>query len=188
MGWRYQYMPYGVSDSDGHLTFYRNYDVVWGSLAEEWGFSTTLHGAAVQDQEVLVNIIDLSKWLDEHILKQDIPEKNDFNVGPPLIVMKMDIEGSEYAVLEHMIDTGTAYTRVNYIFGEWHPVSQVIKGHNYSTPEELEVLRASLLGYWKMAVQVLCNLTMRSTFTMGWSIQYLDSSWFEQHGEILARL
>ena len=136
-------MPYGVSDSDGHLTFYRNYDVVWGSLAEEWGFSTTLHGAAVQDQEVLVNIIDLSKWLEEHILKRDIPEKNDFNVGPPLIVMKMDIEGSEYAVLEHMIDTGTAY-RVNYIFGEWHPVSQVIKGHNYSTPEELEVLRTSL--------------------------------------------
>jgi hypothetical protein len=143
MGWRYHYMPFGVSDRDGQLTFYRNYDVIWGALAEEWGFSTTLHGAAVQDQEVLVKIIDISKWLDDHILKRDIPEKNEFNVGPPLIVMKMDIEGSEYAVLAHMIDTGTAY-RVNYIFGEWHPVSQVIKGQNYSTPEELQVLQTSL--------------------------------------------
>jgi hypothetical protein len=143
MGWRYHYMPFGVSDGDGQLTFYRNYDVIWGALAEEWGFSTKLQGAAVKDQEVLVNVIDFSQWLDHHVLKRDIPEKNEFNLGPPLIVMKMDIEGSEYAVLEHMIDTGTAY-RVNYIFGEWHPVPQLIKGQNYSTPEELGGLSLSL--------------------------------------------
>ena len=42
-----------------------------------------------------------------------------------LLQTKMDIEGSDFAVLGHMIDTETA-NMVNYFFGEWHPVPQFI--------------------------------------------------------------
>jgi FkbM family methyltransferase len=149
MGWRYHYLPVGVSNANGKLTFYRNYDVKDGGLSEEWGFGTLLSGAPNKDQEVLVDIVDFSEWLERHVLDREVPPKNSYNLGPPVVAIKMDIEGSEFATLDHMVDTGTAY-KVNVILGEWHPwVPQQIRGVKYTTRQDLQLLSsmiASRLG------------------------------------------
>jgi len=58
-------------------------------------------------EDVEVESIDLSKWITENFSKNDI------------IVLKMDIEGAEYAVLPKLIEDGTA-SYINRAFIEWH--------------------------------------------------------------------
>lgn len=53
-----------------------------------------------------VTCIDFSKWLSELI-------------KPELVIVKMDIEGAEYKVLQKMIDDGTDKL-VDKLFVEWH--------------------------------------------------------------------
>lgn len=118
MGWRYKYLPLAVGTFNGTMNFYRNSDLS-GATAEQVGFGSKRRGKPDKDQEIVVDIVDLSLWLVQNIFSRDIPERNMFNLGPPLVVMKMDIEGSEYSVLDHLIMCGT-HKKLDHIFGEWH--------------------------------------------------------------------
>lgn len=116
-------MPYGVSDRDGNLTFYHNSLSDWGGQCEEWGFSmfpTAVAGNQTALEAITVNIVDLSAWLVTNILSRYIPPRNQYNTLPPSLIMKMDIEGSEYKVLEHLLETGVSH-KFNHILGEFHP-------------------------------------------------------------------
>jgi hypothetical protein len=119
MGWRYYYLPYGVSDHDGTEVFYRNLDYFNGLVREEWGFGTHLHGAQNNSQLASVTVIDFAKWLEFHVFERSIPLQNEFNRFEPRVALKMDVEGSEYRTLHHMRTTGTA-CKLDYIFGELH--------------------------------------------------------------------
>lgn len=59
------------------------------------------------EEEVQVECIDFARWLLENCLKEDH------------LVVKMDIEGAEYPVLEHMIET-RAIELVDVLLCEWH--------------------------------------------------------------------
>lgn len=59
------------------------------------------------DDYIYVNTIDLSNYISEHFNKEDH------------IVLKLDIEGSEYSVLEKMIETGTI-DYINRLLCEFH--------------------------------------------------------------------
>lgn len=134
MGWRYHYMPYGVSDEDTQLTFYRNQDYVDGSTHEEWGFATSLLGSKENAITVLINVIDLAVWSEKHIFNRTIPEKNQYNIYPPRVAMKMDIEGLEFKVLYHMDELGTT-CKFDNILGERHfnEFPQVFGPYNLSS-------------------------------------------------------
>jgi len=148
MGWRYHYMPFGVGDENGQLTFYRNYDFVGGATHEEWGFSIHFHdGQSTTDQAVKVTVIDLSKWLQDVVLSRKIPQANEYDGDrQPTVIMKMDVEGSEYKTLHHMLEEGTA-CQIYKIIGEMHPntAPQVVGGVEYKTKEELKGFQQDLL-------------------------------------------
>jgi FkbM family methyltransferase len=139
MGWRYHYMPFGVSDKDGNLTFYHNTLSDWGGQCEEWGFSmfpTAVAENQTKFEAVSVNIVNVSAWMETNILNRYIPPRNQYNTLPPLLVMKMDIEGSEYNVLESLLKSGVSH-KFDHILGEFHP-------YNNLSNTELSDLRHNL--------------------------------------------
>jgi hypothetical protein len=80
----------------------------------------------VYDSSVTVKSINFSKYL-----------KKNFKISDN-IILKIDIEGYEYNLLEHLIETGNI-KYINNIFCEWHPAklkkrlgskSKSIKMHN----------------------------------------------------------
>jgi len=123
VGIRYLHIPVGVSDMDGKLTLYHQGGT--DPANNEKGFSTK-EFKLVKSEKVAVElpVIRLKKWLEDHIYERDIPE-NPFGGAEtlkmePSVIMKMDIEGSEYQVLPDLMSSGVLCNTVNYIFGEWH--------------------------------------------------------------------
>jgi FkbM family methyltransferase len=124
------FFPKAVWVHDGTMSFY---------LATEWGpnykgGSTLLAGhvknAAKVDysRPVTVECIDFSRWLRRNFSRRD------------RIVVKMDIEGAEYPVLEKMIADGTIdYVSELIVEFHWHMSENLSKARH-------DVLRAALDG------------------------------------------
>lgn len=71
---------------------------VWGDVVSSIGrFDTT----------VTVNCIDFAAWIKQHYCAEDY------------IVLKLDIEGAEYQVLQHMLDSGVL-SWIDQLYVEWH--------------------------------------------------------------------
>jgi FkbM family methyltransferase len=68
---------------------------------------TKTSGHLDKNKYFLVETIDFSEYLSVHFKKDDY------------IVVKMDIEGKEYDVLEHLIETGNI-SFINKLYCEWH--------------------------------------------------------------------
>lgn len=121
MGWRYKYIQAGASDREETLTFYHLRKDSMGKNNEQ-GFSTVkTHGATPED----VPLIHLANWVKYHILERKLPNKvygnydwDDGSTGK--VVMKMDIEGSEYVVLPSLIYSGVFCNAFDFVWGEDH--------------------------------------------------------------------
>ena len=119
MGWRYKFMPFGVSDANGALNFYKNQAKTNGDKNEFWGFSTTNHEPGnPANVPVERRVIDFALWFEEHVLKRKLPEAYTSSM-PPRILLKMDIEGHELRVLTKMMLTGQA-CKLDGAFLEFH--------------------------------------------------------------------
>ncbi len=98
-----------VSDSDGAAEFYLDREDGDGStlfrnkLTRENGGYGTLDTANPD----IVKTIDLSRWIRDEL------RPNDY------IVLKLDVEGAEYDILEKMARDDTL-RRVRHLFVEWH--------------------------------------------------------------------
>lgn len=120
MGWRYKFINAGVSDDNGNLTFYHQGDV----RNEEWGFSLAKRGKNAVG--VTVPLVDFNHWLETHILGRRPPSQiygkyTENDGGEGKVLMKMDIEGSEYMVLPSIIFSGVFCKTIDVAFGEMHP-------------------------------------------------------------------
>lgn len=73
--------------------------------------STLIEG--IYDSFCIINTVNFSKYLEENFKLSD------------KIVLKIDIEGYEYDLLEHLIETGNI-KYINKIYCEWH-VKKLIK-------------------------------------------------------------
>lgn len=122
MGWRYHYIQAGASDETGNITFYRNRndqgikEVGFSNQDRIWGKRT--HGIPVN-----VATIRLAAWLEDNILGRKMPDKvyGLYNGTGSKIVMKFDIESSEYKVLPDLFFTGIlCKIPVDLLFGEIH--------------------------------------------------------------------
>mmetsp|Transcript_3254 Transcript_3254/g.5837 ORF Transcript_3254/g.5837 Transcript_3254/m.5837 type:complete len:198 (+) Transcript_3254:3-596(+) len=112
-------MPFGVSDRDGVLKFYKNDNKTGGSTHEFWGFSAADHEKNPSgNPPVVARVIDFEKWFSEHIVKRRLPEGY-ASTKPPSVVVKMDIEGFEMRVLTRMLLTGAA-CHLDLVFLEYH--------------------------------------------------------------------
>ena len=120
-GWRYHPVLAGVSDSNGTLTFFHNND----AINEEWGFGVN----KLDDKSTPVEVptIRLAKWLNEEILDRKLPltAYGNYTSVDPKVIMKLDIEGMEYAVIPDLMFSGTLCRTVDYIFGEFHDWTNV---------------------------------------------------------------
>ena len=78
----------------------------------------------------IINSIDLDRWVKENLNKDDH------------IVLKLDIEGAEYEVLEHMIKNGSI-EYVDKLFIEWHcaKVKEITPSRHIDLLEKLADLR-----------------------------------------------
>lgn len=115
MGWRYHVVEAAVSDRNGSETFFHQ-----GKEDEkynEWGFSGANEIPTEDGYSVEVLTIRLGEWIQTHIHERIVPEMQD---RPPILGMKMDIEGHEYRVLPDTIHTG-AICDFDFVFGEFHP-------------------------------------------------------------------
>jgi len=121
MGWRYHYIPAGVSDRVGNMTFFHKSD----GNNEEWGFSMVR--LTPNDRAEVVPIIHLTEWLQHHIVERKLPTTIHGNYSDPgtrergKVVMKMDAEGAEYAVLPNLLFSGVFCQSLDIVFGEAHP-------------------------------------------------------------------
>jgi len=71
-------------------------------------FVNKIYGGKIdKDKYILVNMIDFSEYLFDNF------KENDY------IILKIDIEGKEYDLLEHLISTGNI-CYINKIYCEWH--------------------------------------------------------------------
>lgn len=119
-GWRYHPIHAGVSNEDGHLTFYHSH--MMGKQGEN-DFSAlakkTVYGTDATPVEV--PIIRLSKWIQDEIGDRDIPKEPhmQYPFGPK-VLMKLDIEGLEFRVFPDLLTTGALCETIDFLFGEFH--------------------------------------------------------------------
>src|SRR5262249_4953764 len=115
----------------------------------EFFHSGTRHGLVIGEattivQDMLADVtqhdrpqkaraIDFSNWVGQIV-------RNHTSGRPPYVVIKMDIEGAECMVLEHMANMGTL-NNINYLIIEFH--SYLFKG---SLRQEYEVREERLRG------------------------------------------
>jgi len=115
MGWRYEYIPAGVSDHTGNMTFYHMNDENFN----EWGFTAkrSVEGA----REEHVPVIRLASWLQEEVYHRMVPSMpfGEYETGPK-VFMKMDVEGEEYRVLPDLLLSGIMCSVVDFLMGEIH--------------------------------------------------------------------
>jgi len=105
-GWPTKFLHKAVSDKDGFVKFYRQGDENYN----EWGFS-------IQDTHrskrtsVLIPTVDLGEWMRRYIRPTQT------------VLMKMDIEGSEYVVLSNLLlkSGSIVCSSVRVITIEYHP-------------------------------------------------------------------
>mmetsp|Transcript_28644 Transcript_28644/g.43285 ORF Transcript_28644/g.43285 Transcript_28644/m.43285 type:complete len:329 (+) Transcript_28644:70-1056(+) len=129
VGIRYHHIAAGVGDLEGNTAFYHQGD----ESHNEWGFSSSNTAALLRGSDAIdvvqVPVIRLKTWLEDNIYERIIPQpygKKMEGVSPK-VVMKMDIEGSEYSVLPDLVMSGILCKTVNYIFGEFHQYGTEVK-------------------------------------------------------------
>lgn len=137
MGWRYHIVEAAVSDQAGKMTFFHQGQE--DAKNEEWGFGGAKDLSSIYSKQASqgkyteeVVTIRLSDWIKTHIGDRLVPEippsrkSSDNNnstaevIPPPILGMKMDIEGSEYIVIPDLINSGVTCF-FTFIFGEYHP-------------------------------------------------------------------
>jgi len=87
--------------NDDIKKFYIHKDITDGSSL------LTLYGGVDEGYYIDIPCFDLSYWIKNTFTKDDY------------LILKLDIEGAEYEVLNKMIEDGTIFM-VNELWGEWH--------------------------------------------------------------------
>jgi hypothetical protein len=118
IGWTYHVVSAAASREEGNLTFYHQGD----EDHQEWGFSSVLqrHDSAIPR---VVPALRLSSWLDQHVLQRKLPSNvyGSYSTTSPMVVLKLDVEGSEYGIVLDLLGSGVLCQGIDYMFGEWHP-------------------------------------------------------------------
>jgi hypothetical protein len=116
MGWRFHVKNVGASDNDGTMDFYHQGD----DDKEEWGFAVKQFYN--KSSKVSIPVIRFSTWLEEHVNKRKIPSTpyGSYGNSGPKVVMKFDVEGSEFVLLPDLMLSGTM-CGIDFMFGEFHP-------------------------------------------------------------------
>lgn len=138
----FNFHPEAVSTEDGKVDFYisKNNGNYYGSSLE------STKETIILDNKVIVDAIDLAKWIADRYSKEDF------------IVLKIDIEGTEYRLLKHLFDTGV----INYcndVYVEFHLDNKV--KIDQSLRDEVNLLIANIDGSTKIHTDTSRGLKFR---------------------------
>jgi len=124
MGWRYSFFPFALgTNTSEELVFYENALIAAGAKNEYWGFSRT---SRMHENQTEVRVPSVSF---ETVLAQIGKRRLPSDQHHPCVVVKMDIESSEFAVVPQVMMTGSLCRVVNYISVEWHERFAPIRYH-----------------------------------------------------------
>ena len=122
-GWKTKiYTNTAVSNEDGFAYFFTDHDtdnLEWGGTIIDP--SDEKYGRFKDDQlqGQKINVIRLSKFINEKVATRKIPGLNPAEYGQPTVFIKMDIEGSELEVLHDMVLEGS-FAHVDAMMVEFH--------------------------------------------------------------------
>lgn len=185
----------GVGTSAGTLPFcHNNHSIVRESqVHNEWGFHacwdcSTFVDARKRDLCYLwqipvdVPVIDLSSWMLHHVLKRHIPPPLTHKDPPPAVVIKMDIEGAEFALLPKLILSG-ALCGVTSLTLEWHAcVEQRL--HRIGQSYTFQLPNASSEPLCQQAIFIQSMLEhLVSQNVLGCSLQFVSNLDDESYGD-----
>jgi len=91
------------------------------ALHQELGFGAAKR-TGVSGTGVTVSVVDVAQFIADEIRGRATTTKGLVEDGkkPPSVVVKMDIEGSEFAVVPRLLDLGVLCDAVDFISIEWH--------------------------------------------------------------------
>ena len=113
MGWMYNPIHAGASDTNGNLTFY--------NVEDETGYTMLKSSCRKQCDAEMVPVIRLSDWIDREIRGRRLPLNNTYHErGPPRVVMKMDVEMMEWLIFPDLLDTGVLCHDTHGVMIEFH--------------------------------------------------------------------
>lgn len=120
LGWRTDFLaPAAAGTSNEPTTFFLDDSRERWAKGTEWWASTISHEfqhrAGAKAQNVTVPTVDLANFLEQRVLLRKRPPG--CTVGR--VVMKVDIEGSEYSVLPHLLSRGVL-CRLDFVAAEFH--------------------------------------------------------------------
>jgi len=133
MGWRYHFVHAAASDDSGNMTFYHSGA---DEKQHEWGFTeNTRYFDRESNKDNAgrraehVPMIRLATWIRDNILDRELPAVYGNYESGPKVVMKFDIESSEFKVLPDLWFTGIMCEAVDFAFGETHGWLIDYEGH-----------------------------------------------------------
>lgn len=119
--------PYAAWIHDGEVSLFEDQDSLrlYGSSIIE-----TKNNVAVVGNKV--PCIDISNWIDKSFQSEDI------------VVLKLDVEGAEYAIIDRLIETGVI-EKINTLYVEFHRQKLGVLASELPTDEEvvLKIKKAS---------------------------------------------
>lgn len=107
LGERFNYFLVAAWIRDGEINLYKS-DHPMASTVLEGKIEPDGWNPIDYSSFTSVRCIDISTWIDEH-----------FQIGDD-VIMKIDVEGAEYQIMQKMIYDGTIF-KVRKIICEWHP-------------------------------------------------------------------
>ena len=151
-GWRTQFLHHAVSNVDGEvLTFRGGGDNSSTDSASSLQGSHALLAALNNNHTVDVRTVDLQRWLEKHIFHRRLPDGFGDGAGQiaPVVLAKMDIEGSEYRVLPRLVlHSSLCAGKIDYVNIEEHfwlgfkvPPSYQFRGQGMSVKLAQELLK-----------------------------------------------
>ena len=138
-GWRYAPMDTAVGPRAGNLTFYANVrreaqfvgskDKVMGvgfGVADREGLGAGIYQRRTPQQRIVRHVIDFAAFVMEEVAGRKLPATG--SRLAPAVVVKMDIEGVEFALVPRLLET-RALCAVNFLSVEWHCKAKFLPLH-----------------------------------------------------------
>jgi Methyltransferase FkbM domain len=101
VGWRFNVKKFGVGDKNGLKTFFHQADAEYN----EWGYTEMM--TTMQTSSENVKVLRIATWINDNVIERKLPRRpfGNYSSGPK-IVMKIDVEGSEYLILPDLFSEG----------------------------------------------------------------------------------
>jgi len=125
MGWRYEFIPAAVGAKSGQLTFHHHSEGRTRSEhGQELGFGVKNRDDRCRPRAAMVvPIVNLVDFIRDEVLGRVLPQQQVVAVGhplPPAVLMKMDVESAEFAIVPALVKTRTLCDAVSFLTIEWH--------------------------------------------------------------------